>query len=412
VNQCEAVRTEPPWHEQFREVRECWLRNGLKAGTARVYSHWIRAFRKYCRHRHLYELQELTLTGSRRFADDYARHHLMSRHATLGWARDSLHAWSQGLAACGFKVPVWTSSVPPGPVPNRLVREFVDYRRDHSGLSVSTLRKDQHASLELLAFLRFRGRTCRTVRLLDLDAFTLKLRRRMGVAALARQLNSVRAFLRFLHATGRLRFDLAASVVRPLLKQDNRPPKALPWPTVRRILRAVDTSKPTGRRNYAILLLMSLYGLGGAEIVNLRLEDIDWDRKTIRVCRQKTQATILLPLLPEAARAIANYLQHGRPTPCHYRQVFIRRKMPYQPLAGPAFIPWMLTRYAQKAGVTSGRLGSHVLRHSQATRQVELGTPLKVVGDILGHRHPKDTSRYTRSAVRRLQDLALPLPHV
>jgi integrase/recombinase XerD len=143
----------------------------------------------------------------------------------------------------------------------------------------------------------------------------------------------------------------------------------------------------------------------------LRLEDIDWNRKTIRVCRQKTQATILLPLLPEAAHAVANYLQYGRPTPCQYRQVFIRRKMPYRPLADPSSIRWMLTQYARKAGVSSGPLGCHVLRHSQATRQVELGTPLKVVGDILGHRYPKDTSRYTRSAVRRLQDLALPLPH-
>ena len=410
MNECEALRAERPWHEQFREVRECWLRNGLKSGTARVYSHWIRAFRKYCQRCRLNELQELTLTGSRRFADHYARHHQMRRRAALDWARDALHAWSQGLAACGFNVPVWKPSVPPRPVPNRLIREFVEYRRRHSGLSASTLRKDQHAALELLDFLGSRSRTCRTVRLLDLDGFTLKLRRRMGVAALARQLNSVRAFLRFLRASGRLRFDLAASVVRPLLKQDNRPPKALPWSTVRRILRAVDINTPTGRRNYAILLLMSLYGLGGAEIVNLRLENIDWDRKTIRVCRQKTQATILLPLLPEAARAIVNYLQHGRPTPCHYRQVFIRRKMPYGPLADPSFIRWMLTRYARKAGVSSGPLGCHVLRHSQATRQVELGTPLKVVGDILGHRHPKDTSRYTRSAVRRLQDLALPLP--
>ncbi len=71
----------------------------------------------------------------------------------------------------------------------------------------------------------------------------------------------------------------------------------------------------------------------------------------------------------------------------------------------------MLTKYGQKAGVTTGPLGSHVLRHSQATRQVELGTSLKLVGDILGHRYPESTSGYTRSAVRRLRDWALPLPH-
>ena len=121
--------------------------------------------------------------------------------------------------------------------------------------------------------------------------------------------------------------------------------------------------------------------------------------------------TILLPLLPMAARALANYLKDSRPKPCRSRQVFIRAMMPFGPFAGSTVIRYMLTKYGRKAGVTTGCLGSHVLRHSQATRQVELGTPLKVVGDILGHRDPEDTSHYTRSAIRRLRDLALPLPH-
>jgi integrase/recombinase XerD len=404
-------RGERQCDERFREVIEFWRRNGLKPGTAAVYGHWIRAFRKYCRQRKLKELHELTLAGSRRFASYYTRHHQMRRPAALEWARDALHAWSHGLGASGFNVPVWKPSFPPQLAPVPLVRQFIDYRRRHAGRSVSTLRQDQRTSLELLEFLRSRNRTCRTVRLPDIDAFALKLRRRMGVIALARQLTSARAFLRFLHVSGRLRFDLAASVVKPSLKRDSRPPRALPWSAVRRILNAVDTSSHTGRRNYAILLLMSVYGLGGAEVVALRLEDIDWDRKTIRVCRPKTQATILLPLLPQAARAVASYLQHSRPNPCRYRQVFIRRKMPYVPLADSTFIRCMLTQYARKAGVTSGHLGSHVLRHSQATRQVELGASLKIVGDILGHRDPRATSHYTHSAVRRLRDLALPLPH-
>jgi len=233
----------------------------------------------------------------------------------------------------------------------------------------------------------------------------------MDVVAVARQLCSVRALLRFLHVSGRLRFDLAASVVGPFLKPDRHPPRALPWSEVRRILKAVDPNTRTGRRDYAILLLMSLYGLGGAEIVGLRLEDIDWERKTICICRPKTQSTILLPLLPAAARALASCLQRGRPKPCHYRQVFLRAIMPYGPFACSSVIRYMLTKYGRRAGVTTGCLGSHVLRHSQATRQVELGTPLKIVGDILGHRDPEATSHYTRSAIRPLRDLALPLPH-
>jgi integrase len=233
----------------------------------------------------------------------------------------------------------------------------------------------------------------------------------MGVVAVASQLCSVRAFLRFVHASGRLRFDLAGSVARPLLKADRHPPKALPWTEVPRILKAVDHGTRTGCRDYAILLLMSLYGLGAAEVFGLRLEDINWDRKTICICRRKTHSTILLPLLPAAARALASYLQRGRPKPSYSRQVFLQSVMPHAPLTGSSTIAYMLTKYGRRAGVTTGPLGSHVLRHSQATRHIELGTPVKVVADILGHRNPESTSRYTRSAVHRLGDLPLPLPN-
>jgi integrase/recombinase XerD len=276
---------------------------------------------------------------------------------------------------------------------------------------MGTLHNDQSTSVEFLEFLRRRKRTCRTVRLPDVDAFVARLRRRMGVVAVACQLCSVRALLRFLHVSGRLRFDLAGSVVRPLLKADRQPPKALPWSQVRRVLQAVDRGTRTGSRDYAILLLMSLYGLGAGEVYALRLEDINWDRKTIGICRPKTQATILLPLLPAAARALASYLQRSRPKPSPHRQVFLQSVVPHEPLTSSSTLAYMLTKYGRKAGVTKGPLGSHVLRHSQATRHIELGTPVKVVGDILGHRNPESTSRYTRSAVHRLHDLALPLPH-
>lgn len=340
----------------------------------------------------------------------YAWHHRMQRSVASESARGALHAWSQGLATCRISVPTWKANVRPQRAPIPVVRQFIEYRCRHAGLSVSTLRHDQSTSLEFLQFVHQRHRTCRTVRLPDIDAFVLQLRRRMDVVSVARQLTCLRAFLRFLRVSGQLRFDLAESVVGPRLKTDRHPPRALPWAAVQRILRAVDIGTHTGRRDYAVLLLMSLYGLGGAEIVGMRLEDIDWDRKTICICRPKTQSTIVLPLLPQAARALVSYLKHSRP-PGPFRQVFLRRKVPYAPFADAIFIRCMLTSYARKAGVTNGCLGSHVLRHSQATRHVELGTPLKVVGDILGHRDPKDTSHYTRSAVRRLRDLALPLPH-
>ena len=52
-----------------------------------------------------------------------------------------------------------------------------------------------------------------------------------------------------LQMSGRLRVDLAGAVVSPRVRFDARPPRVLPWRDVRRILRAVDVSRPLGRRD-------------------------------------------------------------------------------------------------------------------------------------------------------------------
>jgi integrase len=60
--------------------------------------------------------------------------------------------------------------------------------------------------------------------------------------------------------------------------------------------------------------------------------------------------------------------------------------------------------------VSAAFLGTHVFRHSHATRQIEGGMPPKIVGDILGHRRPESTSVYVRGATLKLREIALPVP--
>ena len=66
--------------------------------------------------------------------------------------------------------------------------------------------------------------------------------------------------------------------------------------------------------------------------------------------------------------------------------------------------------WAERAKVEAPYLGAHLFRHSFATRQLERGTPLKVIGDILGHRSSQTTQIYVRTALSRLRQLALPVP--
>jgi integrase len=155
--------------------------------------------------------------------------------------------------------------------------------------------------------------------------------------------------------------------------------------------------------------MMALYGMGAAEVLSLRLEDVDWRAAKIQAYRPKTGVLYTLPLLPAVGQALSAYLREGRPRGATTRHIFVAAIAPHGRMSSSA-TRYAIRQYAQVAGITTTPLGSHVLRHSHACRQIELGTPVHSVGDILGHRDPASTSHYFRVATERLRSLALPVP--
>jgi site-specific recombinase XerD len=259
------------------------------------------------------------------------------------------------------------------------LQEYAEYRVRHHGVAQSTLPRDVDVATQFLSALRLSGRSLSTARVSDLDDFVAGLARRMSARTVAGLCSSLRAFLRFEHATGRLRRDLAASVVAPRVRRDARPPRALPWKDVRRMLRLVDLVRPRGRRDFAALLMMASYGMGAAELCALRLEDIDWNGGVLRIRRAKTGVEIELPLMPAVARAIAAYLRNERPQHALAREVFVASQLPHTALTGAA-VRHLVRKHARRAGITAEILGAHVLRHSHATGQIDLSAPPKIVG--------------------------------
>jgi integrase/recombinase XerD len=209
--------------------------------------------------------------------------------------------------------------------------------------------------------------------------------------------------------TGRLPVDLASGVIAPRYRIDEEPPRILPWGDVQKILRAISRSKAPGKRDFAILLLLATYGLGAAEVLALRVEDLDWRAGVLRVNRPKTNTLIELPLLPAITKALTAYLRWERPPARAIHSLFLRKNMPYEPITSAA-IRYRIRHYARLAGISAKVLGAHVFRHSHASRQVDSGANIKVVSDILGHRSPSSTSVYVRVALKRLRTVALPVP--
>jgi integrase len=188
-----------------------------------------------------------------------------------------------------------------------------------------------------------------------------------------------------------------------------QPARVLPWQDVKRILASVQQSKSPGKRDFAMLLMMALYGLGAAELLALKLDDIKWQSGIIALRRPKTGVRFELPLLSPIARSLSAYLQDERPRYVETRRIFLSAVIPYKPLTSGG-IRHRIREYAEEAGVAAKVIGAHAFRHTHASRQVDAGANLRVISDILGHRRPSSTSVYVRVALRRLKGVTLPVP--
>jgi integrase/recombinase XerD len=162
-----------------------------------------------------------------------------------------------------------------------------------------------------------------------------------------------------------------------------------------------------GLRDYAILQLLSTYGLRAGEITHLRLDDIDWRAETLRIRHSKTGARSLLPLMEPVGEALIDYLREGRPK-TDDREIFIRSRAPYRRMGR---IYSEVLRRMEAAGVRpSGKRGPHIFRHARAVSLLRASVPRKVIGDVLGHRSTEATIPYLKLATEDLRAIALEIP--
>jgi len=219
----------------------------------------------------------------------------------------------------------------------------------------------------------------------------------------------LRTFLRFLAAAGEGPVGLDAQIDSPRIYRGARLPRALPWEAVRALLKSIDRTTPKGRRDFAMFLLIATYGLRTSEVAALKLDDIAWRTRQIRVPRPKVGTPLLLPLTDEVGSAVLDYLRRGRSASTD-RRLFLRVEAPLGPL-GRGAVRDAFRAWARRAGTPLlARGGPHRLRHTLALRLLREGTSLKAIGDLLGHRSAESTGVYLRLDVDDLRDVALPLP--
>jgi integrase len=169
---------------------------------------------------------------------------------------------------------------------------------------------------------------------------------------------ALRSLLRFLHVAGLTATPLVGAVpaVAPWRQRSLRP--GVTAQVVARLLRSCDRRTATGRRDYAILVILARLGLRAAEVAAVSLDDIDWRRGEITV-HGKGGRDEQLPLPVDVGEAVAGYLRRGRPRSAD-RLVFLRVHAPVGRLSG-AGVSNVVRAACRRAGLPV--VGAHSLRH-------------------------------------------------
>jgi integrase/recombinase XerD len=299
--------------------------------------------------------------------------------------------------------------VPPPlpPSPQSWQEEVVDrYRRyllDERGLVRKTVIARERTALLFLA--EHSGRELHDLNSGDVSRYVTRQCRRLSTRSAERLVNGLRSFLRFALVEGLITVPLASAVPSVARWSAAGLPRGLGRGQVAALLASCDRRRATGRRDYAILVLLARLGLRAAEVAALRLEDIDWRAGEI-VVRGKGRTEERLPLPSDVGEAVAVYLRRGRPQRPE-REVFLRACAPLRGLT-PEGVSEVVRAASERAGL--GSFGAHRLRHTAGTEMLRSGASLPEVAQVLRHRSVATTAIYAKVDHLALRELAMPWP--
>jgi integrase/recombinase XerD len=222
--------------------------------------------------------------------------------------------------------------------------------------------------------------------------FMNSLSTKLSTRSSARILSTMKGFFKFLYENKYILNSPFSLIKTP--KFGKPLPDVFTISDIESVLNIINTSKPKGKRDLAMIELSYATGLRVSELVSLKLSDIDFSNNII-YCMGKGEKMRVIPFGKSARNSLMNYLDSGRTN-------FIK-KNPDSPWLFPGRKNKQFTRqgfwkilgeYAKIAGIDRP-LSPHKLRHSFATHILEGGGDIRSVQVMLGHSDLSTTQIYT-----------------
>ena len=212
---------------------------------------------------------------------------------------------------------------------------------------------------------------------------------------------AVKSYFQFMEEKGYILLDPTAHFDLPVVK--GTPPRmVLNEYEIRAVIEKPDVQTPIGIRDRAIMELFYSTGIRRQELLNLNVTDLDMGRGMVRVNQGKGGKDRVVPVGETACRFLELYIRtvrdkslnvllKGRPFAGAESALFVGQ---FGARLGNAIVDYIVRRYVREA-FPGRKFSCHGFRHACATHMLRGGADIRMVQEMLGHKHLETTQVYT-----------------
>ena len=283
-------------------------------------------------------------------------------------------------------------------------KEFVKYLRYERNMSPETIRayeKDLHQFLRFFATGDGTKVNPAKITTLQVREFLAQLKERnYQKTTVVRKLATIRSFYKFLLRKGYVTQNPLTDIETP--KVEKKLPHFLSTDEVEKLLNAPQGNSFQSVRDRAILETLYSTGLRVSELTALNVADLDFTAEVIKA-RGKGRRERVVPIGSFALQAIKNYVEARSQAPRINEEdpdaLFLNR---FGDRLSSRSIRKILDKYIKVTGLNE-KTSPHTLRHSFATHLLNRGANLRMVQELLGHKHLSTTQIYTHVTTQNVQ---------
>ena len=281
------------------------------------------------------------------------------------------------------------------------IKLYIDFLQNEKKLSKNTLQSYKRDILQYESYLKENNLNYSKIEQNNIKDY-LDYLRKIGkkTSTTSRCLATIRSFYQYLIRTKKIKEDPTLDIQSP--KIEKRTPSVLTSEEVELLLDQPKDIDLKGTRDKAMLEFAYATGMKVTEIIDLNIDDIDFEESTVTCASGKKTRTIPLGTLAE--KALTEYVKQARLILIKdesNKALFVN--MNGTRLTRQGF--WKIVKYYKEQAHIEKEITPHILRHSFATHLLQNGADLKSIQAMLGHSDISTTQVYTQFQAPEIQDI-------